>query len=102
MHLFLFFNTQAMHLKSFKKVFPKNLTPRRDSNPGLLFLRRMWCPLRHADRALVTFLQITTLEKNLCKKMLAAGWPEGFVKNGLKFSLRYFLYGAQWDRSPLC
>jgi hypothetical protein len=26
---------------------PKNLIPWRDSNPGLLFLRRMRCPLRH-------------------------------------------------------
>jgi hypothetical protein len=32
-------------------VFPKNLAPRRYSNPDLLFLRRMRWPLRHAARA---------------------------------------------------
>jgi hypothetical protein len=36
-------------------VFPKNLVPWRDSNPGLLFLRLMRCPLRHATRALWIF-----------------------------------------------
>jgi hypothetical protein len=30
---------------------PKNLRPWRDSNQGLLFLRLMWCRLRHATRA---------------------------------------------------
>jgi hypothetical protein len=32
-------------------VFFKNLIPWRDSNPGLLYLRRKRCPLRHAARA---------------------------------------------------
>jgi hypothetical protein len=32
-------------------AFPKNLIPWRDSNPGLMYLRRVWCPLRHAARA---------------------------------------------------
>jgi hypothetical protein len=31
--------------------FPKSLVPWRDSNPGLLFLRRMRCLLRHAAGA---------------------------------------------------
>jgi hypothetical protein len=41
MPLFLLFNTQTMHIKSFYTqqhcyVFLKNLIPWRDSNPGLL------------------------------------------------------------------
>jgi hypothetical protein len=39
MPLFLLFNTPTMHIKSFYTAllcFPKNLTPWRDSNPGLL------------------------------------------------------------------
>jgi hypothetical protein len=46
-------NTQTMHTKSIthNSIFPKILIPWRDSNPGLLFLRRMRCPLRHAARA---------------------------------------------------
>jgi hypothetical protein len=30
---------------------PKSIIPWRDSNPGILLLRRMRCRLRHADRA---------------------------------------------------
>jgi hypothetical protein len=41
MPLFLLFNTQTMHIKSFYTqkhcyIFPKNLIPWRDSNLGLL------------------------------------------------------------------
>jgi hypothetical protein len=54
MPLFIFFDTETIHFKPIILVhcyvFPKNHLPRRDSNPGLLFLRRMRCPLRHADR----------------------------------------------------
>jgi hypothetical protein len=54
--LFIFFyKTQTMLIKSITQqhcyVFPKNLTPWRDSNPGLLLLRRMRCPMRHATLA---------------------------------------------------
>jgi hypothetical protein len=34
---------------------PKNLIPWQDSNPGLLFLRRMQCPLLHAAMAEALF-----------------------------------------------
>jgi hypothetical protein len=34
--------------------FLKNLIPRRDSNPGLLFLRQMRCPVRHAARSITS------------------------------------------------
>jgi hypothetical protein len=40
------FNTQTISQEY------TNLKPWRDSNPGLLFLRRMRCPLRHAARAM--------------------------------------------------
>jgi hypothetical protein len=49
----MFLNKQTMHLKSIvhnsiaTTSYVKNLTPWRDSNPGLLFLRRMHCQLRH-------------------------------------------------------
>jgi hypothetical protein len=48
---FLSFDTQTMHIKliilnRICYVFPKNLIPWRDSNPSLLFLRPMRCPLR--------------------------------------------------------
>jgi hypothetical protein len=33
---------------TFSNKHTNNLTPWRDSNPGLLFPRRMRCPLRHA------------------------------------------------------
>jgi hypothetical protein len=33
-------------------VFPKIPKPWRDSNPGLLFLRRIRCPLRHDVKGL--------------------------------------------------
>jgi hypothetical protein len=52
------FNTQTMHTYEVYSTtqyhcydFLKKLTSWRDSNPGLLFLRRMRCRLRHADRA---------------------------------------------------
>jgi hypothetical protein len=49
------FNTQTMHIKSFYTqqhcyVFPKNLLPWRDSNPGLLVPEgdvHCTMPLRH-------------------------------------------------------
>jgi hypothetical protein len=56
MPLFLFFNTQTMHINSIVHNsidmydFLNNLIPRRDSNNGLLFLRRMQCRLRHDTR----------------------------------------------------
>jgi hypothetical protein len=48
----IFFNTQTMHIEPIEHYFVslKNSTHWRDSNPGLLFPRRMRCPLRHAAR----------------------------------------------------
>jgi hypothetical protein len=56
MPLFLFSNAQTMFFlvdctQQHCTDFLKNLIPWRDSNPGLLFLRRMRCQLRHAARA---------------------------------------------------
>jgi hypothetical protein len=54
--LFLFFSNSAHYVKNTKQhchVFPKNLLPCRDSNPGLLSLRQNRCPLRHAAAASV-------------------------------------------------
>jgi hypothetical protein len=47
---YFFLKHTKMHIKSIITVSPKNYTPLRDSNPGLLFLRRMQCPLRNAAR----------------------------------------------------
>jgi hypothetical protein len=49
---------QAMHIvvtinnSIARYAFPENLKPWRDSNPGLLFMRRTRCPLLHAARAM--------------------------------------------------
>jgi hypothetical protein len=56
MPLFLLFNTQTMHRKSFHTqqhcyVPLKNFYPGGIRTRVFLFLRRMRCPLRHADRA---------------------------------------------------
>jgi hypothetical protein len=52
MTLFLFFYAQTMQLVNYTQqrcyAFPKNFIPRQDSNPGLLSMRRMRCPMRHA------------------------------------------------------
>jgi hypothetical protein len=55
--LFSQINTQTMHIKSIAHnriamyVFPKTLYPGGTRTPGLLFPRRMRCPLRHSGRA---------------------------------------------------
>jgi hypothetical protein len=41
----------------------KNLITWRDSNPGLLFLRRTWCILRHAATAIRTYFTILQYKK---------------------------------------
>jgi hypothetical protein len=56
MPLFLLFNTQTMHIKSFYTqqhcyVSLKTLYPGGIRTRVFLFLRRMRCPLRHAARA---------------------------------------------------
>jgi hypothetical protein len=55
MPLFLFFNTQTMHIKSIVHnsiaMTSKKPYTLRDSNQGLLFLRRMRRRLHHAVRA---------------------------------------------------
>jgi hypothetical protein len=56
MALFLFLETQTMHMYYVKNtqkhchVFLKSLLPWRDSNPGLPSLRRLRCPVRLAVR----------------------------------------------------
>jgi hypothetical protein len=56
---FLFLNTKTLHIKSIKQtsiaIFPQKTYTGRDSNPGLPFLNRMRCPLRHAARATFYF-----------------------------------------------
>jgi hypothetical protein len=56
MPLFLLFNTQTMHIKSFYTqqncyVPLKTLYPGGIQTRVFLFLRRMRCPLRHSARA---------------------------------------------------
>jgi hypothetical protein len=63
MLLIILLNTQTMHTKSKTNnsyILPKTLhLPWRDSNPGLLSLRPMHCPLlRHAARAPLVFSHI--------------------------------------------
>jgi hypothetical protein len=56
LYIFLIFSTQTVPSKlilqnSIAMFSAKKLiTPWRESNPGLLFLKRIRCPLRHADR----------------------------------------------------
>jgi hypothetical protein len=60
------FHHKTIHIKSLLYTtallcFTKNPIPWRDSNPGLLYLRRMQCALRHAAGA--TFF-IPSLQNN--------------------------------------
>jgi hypothetical protein len=47
----MYVNALKIHIKSVYAITQNRIIPWRNSNPGLLFLRRMRCPLRH-----VTFL----------------------------------------------
>jgi hypothetical protein len=49
--------------------FPKNLIPWRDSNPGLLFLRRIRCPLRQGNLKFKTVYVAVRTGVNVCTHM---------------------------------
>jgi hypothetical protein len=59
---------------------PKNLMPWRDSNPGLLFLRRMRCPRCQSNYFIFGFCCVTHVpHKNI------------LLTRGKKHSLKWFL-----------
>jgi hypothetical protein len=59
-------------------VFPVNLTPRRDSNPGLLSLSRMRCPLSHAARSVYVHTTIRFRKKFLT--YVTISWGQHFLQ----------------------
>jgi hypothetical protein len=74
-------------------AFPKNHTPWRDWNPGVLFLRCLWCPLGHAGRLLQFHLNENNRNKFNVPTML---------RSFLKINWTFVLCGHSPIRTEKC